>query len=200
MFVWGCVCERERDGKREVCSVIKWLSNCREPRCVACQIVLPLWPEVSCSGGERVCDCIYVSKCDEFQLPASSLGRLPEHRGPSRPYFILTQRRGEKKKKKTPYIFTFMWFTQLCSPLHHICVHECVCVRVCWMRAFERDDGENCTDSTLAAPQWLALFWCYNQSGHGTWPGDQEVSAALDTGAGLRFTLNPGLGSDRRGV
>lgn len=40
---------------------------------------------------------------------------------------------------------------------------------------------------TLAAPQWLALFCRYNQSGHGTWPGHQEVSAALDTGAGTQI-------------
>lgn len=56
----GCVCERERDGKREVCSVIKRLSNCREPCCVACQIVLPLWPEVSCSEGVCVCETAHV--------------------------------------------------------------------------------------------------------------------------------------------
>lgn len=93
---------------------------------MACQIVLPLWPEVSCSGGERVCDCICVSKCDEFQLPASSLGRLPEHRGPSRPYFMLTQRRGEKKKKK------HHTFLPLCGSLNSV-VHYTtfVCMSVC---------------------------------------------------------------------
>lgn len=41
-----------------------------------------------------------VPNCDEFQLPASSLGRLPEHQGPSQLYFMLIQKKGEKKKKK----------------------------------------------------------------------------------------------------
>lgn len=118
--LFGCVCVcvwgRESDGKREVCSVIKWLSNCREPHCVACEIVLPLWPEVSCSEG--VCawahvrvyvtaHVLCVPNCDEFQLPASSLGRLPEHQGPSQLYFMLIQKKGKKEKERKKKCHTF---------------------------------------------------------------------------------------------
>lgn len=38
----------------------------------------------------------------------------------------------------------------------------------------------------LAAPQWLALFRRYNQSGRGTWTRCQEVSATLDMHTGAR--------------
>jgi len=64
------------------------------------------------------------------------------------------------------------------------------------MRAFERDDGESCTDSVLSAPQWLALFWCYNQSRRGleTKRSLQPWTQVLE----LRFTPNPGLESEHR--
>lgn len=50
----------------------------------------------------------------------------------------------------------------------------------------EKDDGPWTAQSMLAVLQWLALFCWYNQSGHGTWPGRQEVSTALVTGAGTQ--------------
>lgn len=70
-------------------------------------------------------ECICVSKCDEFQLPASSLGRLPEHQRPSRPYFMLTQEKKEKKKHHT--------FLPLCGSLNsvvHYTTFVCMSVRV----------------------------------------------------------------------
>ncbi len=114
LFEGVCVCETEKWKREErgVCSVIKRLSNCREPRCVACQIVLPLWPEVSCRG--NVCVTAYVClNVMNFNCLLQVLAGCLSTRDPVDHISCSLLKKKQNKTKKTMHFYLYV----VCSTL-----------------------------------------------------------------------------------
>lgn len=131
------------------------------------------------------CTCLCVSNCDEFQLPASSLGRLPEHQGPSQPYFMLIQK---TKKKKC---HTFLPLSDSLSALVHYSTFVFVCEWLCLREMLEKTaksprslchNGPHCSSAIIRADTELGLE---------TKRSLQPTTQLLEP----RFTPNPGLES-----
>lgn len=153
---------------------------------MACQIVLPLWPEVCCRVCVCACACVTEYVCLNMINSTACFKSWQAAGAPETQSTIFNAR--SRKKAVHFYLYVVLSTLRSITP-PFVCFSMCACVCVC-----VPNESGGCGDSALAVPQWPTLFRCYNQGGRGSWPGHPGVSAALDT-----QVLQPNAAPESRG-